>query len=166
MNVIEFQKAHDEIFMEKPAGYVLGADHIARPVQGIVEWAENFERGNRIVRQSTVGGSFISTVFLGLDHQYRSGPPLIFETLVFGGPLGHEMDRYSTWDEALRGHGDMVDLVRGVRLGKWAMLIGAFFCIAVLGINPLWFYLGYGARKAWVAFEEFGWRKVRENHET
>jgi hypothetical protein len=34
--------------------------------------------------------------------------PLLFETMVFGGPLDGEQTRYSTWDEAKSGHDAMV----------------------------------------------------------
>ena len=50
----------------------------------------------------------VSTVFLGLDHQHFDGPPLLFETMVFVGEHGDEMERYSTWDEAVAGHDAMV----------------------------------------------------------
>jgi hypothetical protein len=53
----------------------------------------------------------VSTVWLGLDHQFGDGPPLIFESIVFGGALDQEMDRYSTWREAQNGHAAMVDRV-------------------------------------------------------
>ena len=46
----------------------------------------------------------ISTVFLGLNHCFREGTPLLFETMVFGGKLDEEMERYSTWEEAEEGH--------------------------------------------------------------
>jgi hypothetical protein len=36
------------------------------------------------------------------------GPPLIFETMVFGGSKDGEMDRYSTKEEAEKGHEAMV----------------------------------------------------------
>lgn len=51
----------------------------------------------------------ISTVWLGLDHQYGDGPPIIFETMAFG--LGREeedIDRYSTEAEAIAGHERMI----------------------------------------------------------
>jgi hypothetical protein len=32
--------------------------------------------------------------------------------MVFGGPLDHEQDRYSTWDEAIRGHEAMLERVK------------------------------------------------------
>lgn len=70
------------------------------------QWAELFEdfEGRRIARDE-VGPWVVSTVWLGLDHSFlRSGPPLIFETMVFGGVLDDEMDRYSTLEEAQEGH--------------------------------------------------------------
>lgn len=46
----------------------------------------------------------VSTVWLGLNHAFDSGPPLIFETMIFGGPMDEYMDRYSTEEEAKAGH--------------------------------------------------------------
>jgi hypothetical protein len=46
----------------------------------------------------------ISTVFMGINHQFGDGPPLIFETMIFGGPLDDYCWRYSTEAEALAGH--------------------------------------------------------------
>lgn len=53
---------------------------------------------------TTVFGNRISTVFLGLDHSWNGGPPVVFETMVFGGPLDEEQDRYCTRAEAEAGH--------------------------------------------------------------
>lgn len=66
----------------------------------------------RRVAHTIVGESRISTVFLCLDHQHGDGPPLLFETMVFGGPLTDEQERYSTWDEAEEGHKRKVKRVR------------------------------------------------------
>ena len=41
-----------------------------------------------------------------------NGPPELWETLVFGGPLNLEMERYATREEALAGHERMVGRVR------------------------------------------------------
>ena len=46
----------------------------------------------------------ISTVFLGLDHQWASGPPILWETMIFGGPLDGYQERYSSRAAALDGH--------------------------------------------------------------
>ena len=56
--------------------------------------------------------SEVSTVFLGLNHQWGDGPPLLFETMVFGGELDGEQERYSTWEEAIEGHENMCILVQ------------------------------------------------------
>src|SRR5438552_481269 len=89
--------------------------HTPKICTDVKEWARWFEKADRKVAATTLGESFISTVFLGLDHQYINGPPLLFETLVFGGPFDGETDRYSTWEEAEKGHEDMV---RRVMEGK------------------------------------------------
>lgn len=79
---------------------------------------ENFMR-DRYVRQEHVGPFWISTVLLVIDHNfYRVGPPLIFETMVFGHPDDDEvrMDRYPTEETALEGHLD------AVRFAQWESL--------------------------------------------
>lgn len=64
------------------------------------------------VAKTEIGGALVSTVFLGIDHQCDEGPPLLFETMVFGGPLDEEQERCSTWAEAEEQHRRMVDRVR------------------------------------------------------
>lgn len=82
------------------------------PVDLLV-WARWLEehRADRIIKQETVGNCWVSTVFLGLNHNYLDdGPPLLFETMVFAEKDSKRdyndlyMDRYSTWELALEGH--------------------------------------------------------------
>jgi len=55
----------------------------------------------------------VSTVFLGLDHNWGDGPPLIFETMVFGDTTHDQYQRrYSTESQALDGHAETVALLR------------------------------------------------------
>jgi len=75
-----------------------------------MEWASS--TAERRVAYTKVGDTTISTVWLGLDHQFGDGPPLIFETMVFEGPLNEEQIRYSTEAQAVAGHDQMVALVR------------------------------------------------------
>jgi len=57
-------------------------------------------------------GYRVSTVWLGLDHQWNGGDPLIFETMVFGDNWNDvDQVRYTTEAEAAAGHADMVTLV-------------------------------------------------------
>jgi len=67
------------------------------------------ESGDRFVKQTEKDGVKVSTVFLGLDHRFcEEGDPLLFETMVFGGESDSHMDRYCTWEEAEKGHEEMV----------------------------------------------------------
>lgn len=69
-----------------------------QPVKATLdEWAVWFETSkNRIVRQEVVNGIKVSTVFLGIDHNFaHQGAPLLWETMVFGGKLDQEMLRCS-----------------------------------------------------------------------
>ncbi len=77
----------------------------------MLTWARWFnDSAQRIVAQTEVRRPdadpvLVSTVFLGLDHNYYpSGPPILFETMVFGGPLDGYQYRYATFEEALQGH--------------------------------------------------------------
>jgi hypothetical protein len=75
-------------------------------------WATWWKKNDRHVGNDTINGSRISTVFLGLDHSFGDGPPMLFETLVFDGPLDGEMERYETWKQAEIGHRTMVNRVK------------------------------------------------------
>ena len=72
----------------------------------------------RRVAEDTIGSYWVSTVWLGIDHSWGEGPPLIFETMVFPVADGepHLMDidceRYTTENEAIEGHARFVTLLR------------------------------------------------------
>jgi hypothetical protein len=61
-----------------------------------------------------VGQYWVSTVFLGLDHNWLSEePPLLFETMVFTKDRHRSVDngychRTSTWELALEDHAKAV----------------------------------------------------------
>lgn len=73
-------------------------------------WMENIDK--RKVAHDMVGEARVSTVFLGLDHNWDEGEPILFETMVFSGKRDGEMERYSTWDEAIDGHNRIVESLR------------------------------------------------------
>lgn len=75
----------------------------------LMTWAEWFEqnRAARRVASDERDDVRISTVFLGLDHGSGDGPPLIFETMVFGGVNDGDTYRYSTWEQAEQGHANV-----------------------------------------------------------
>jgi hypothetical protein len=56
-----------------------------------------------------IGGVEISTVFFGRDYNFlRRGPPIVFETMIFGGRLDHSQSRCATWGEAGAIHTEAV----------------------------------------------------------
>lgn len=66
-------------------------------------WFRDIEK--RRISEDHVDGVRVSTVFLGLNHQMRvGGEPILFETMIFGGPLDNSTWRYATYAEAERGH--------------------------------------------------------------
>lgn len=70
----------------------------------LMTWAKWFEISNRRIGEDVLHGVRVSTVFLGLDHNWGEGPPLIFETMIFGGWHDDYQERYSTYEEAEAGH--------------------------------------------------------------
>jgi hypothetical protein len=79
----------------------------------LAEWATAFEDFEaKRVAKTTVGDAEVSTVWLGLDHQFGDGPPLIFETMIFGGEHDQEQSRYSTEKQAREGHERIVAVLR------------------------------------------------------
>ena len=97
--------------------YVLDEHRHVKVTDDMHEMGVFFENMDaRRVDQTQVGDYWVSTVFLGIDHNWLGGgKPLLFETMVFiserksakdWGEL--DMDRYSTWKEAEEGHKEMV----------------------------------------------------------
>lgn len=86
--------------------YILGSDgRTPEPCSDIRTWALWFESAKRHVALTERDGVSVSTVFLGIDHNFLGkGPPILFETMVFGGEHDEDQQRYSTWDEAEAGH--------------------------------------------------------------
>jgi len=84
----------------------------------LITWGRQFEEADRTVKKTEIDEDVtVSTVFLGLDRQFGNGPPLIFETMVFGGEFDEQQRRYSTWDEAIEGHNQVVRKIRATGYG-------------------------------------------------
>lgn len=78
-----------------------------------LQWARDFaDTSGRIVRQEMLwNGVYLSTVWLGLDHNFSMDPdavPLIFETMSFDQLTGEDEEsiqyRWSTLEQATFGH--------------------------------------------------------------
>lgn len=82
--------------------YVLDDDGAPRPVENVLEWgkwfAENGER--RVLLQTHLraqgGDMAVSSVFLGIDHGFTEGEPVLWETMVFDSPDGNRYQRRFT----------------------------------------------------------------------
>ena len=98
---------------------------VPQPEPDIMVWAKWFETADRTVMKTKTRNGEVSTVFLGLDHNFhKDGPPLIYETMVFGGTLDGAQDRCSTRVEALVMHLQWVSRVKSPpewprRFWKW-----------------------------------------------
>lgn len=69
----------------------------------------------RVAKDVMPDGKVVSTVWLGLDHRYGGGVPVIFETTVFASETSFEdlyCDRYHTEGRALEGHRRIVERLR------------------------------------------------------
>lgn len=94
---------------------------------GLWEWAELFERRHEDLapeswwrKLTELGaGLEVSTVWLGIDHNFLGGPPLTWETMVFGHDREEEgCWRYATRAEAFDDHERIVrELRAGVKAG-------------------------------------------------
>jgi hypothetical protein len=93
---------------DRPRHYVLDEEWNIVAVDDVVAWARWFETSDerrKIAHTQVSPEVAVSTVFLSADHNFSGeGPPVLFETMVFGGPLDQEQERYTTWAAATAGH--------------------------------------------------------------
>lgn len=99
------------MFANKPLWYKLEGK-VPVPDETCVWAVKEKNATKRIVGETKVRDATVSTVFLGLDHSLGRKTPVLFETLVFGGSMNGECNRYETWDQAEKGHQQMVDRVK------------------------------------------------------
>lgn len=104
-------------------------DRQGKPYKGedaCISWAKDFELLNktkgRIIKQQTLwNGLWVSTVWLGLNHNWSPGEPAIFETMVFLPHSLHEIycQRYATEKEAQAGHLEAVKRHQQIASMSW-----------------------------------------------
>ena len=81
---------------------------------------EDFNEKEKIVKRDKVTFKsdkyFVSTVDLGVNHQFGAGPPLWYETMIFKMDEEDNIDwtemycnRYTTKEEAKEGHEKVMD---------------------------------------------------------
>ena len=99
--------------------YILDG-HLPKPEPDLEKWSEWFQTADhRRVALDRIGTRLISTVFLGVDHNFARlsgdpGPPILFETMIFTDGSGYEdyQERYATWEQAQAGHAAAVAHVK------------------------------------------------------
>ena len=112
---------------DRPLRYILGPDGQPVPCADPIAWAEFCrDPARRSLRRDTLPGDvFVLTVFLGLDNNHAMiGPPVLWETMVFGpGADGYQV-RYTSREEALDGHLRVVRYLEGHAPSELADLDG------------------------------------------
>lgn len=85
-------------------------DGITVPCDDPIEWADHMRQLDRSIGDVTIGLYRVSTVFLGLNHRFSKGDPVLFETMIFEKDSFDEKycRRYCTRAEALDGHNQTV----------------------------------------------------------
>jgi hypothetical protein len=98
--------------------YIL--DENGKPVRarGLLEWGRWLQEhdAERQLALDQIGAARVSTIFLGLDsfsifQRDQPHEPVLWETMVFGGPYNLFQQRYTSKEEALKGHGRIVQML-------------------------------------------------------
>ena len=78
----------------------------------MMEWAMWLEenRKERIVGKDKIGKKTVSTVFIGLDHNFLGNGLHLFETMIF--PGGELFSRCATWKQAEKEHQKAIESLK------------------------------------------------------
>ena len=106
--------------------YILNAKtKRARIEPDLMKWAEWMETADRTVSKTTIDNILVSTIFLGLDHNFQGAgrPPILYETMVFvdgkdDNDISELQQRWLTWGQAKRGHEDIVEMIKKLQVSK------------------------------------------------
>lgn len=108
--------------MKKLTKFVLKGKRVHKAT--LMEWANFLEIAGkkRVVKQSTIGKRWISTVFLGLDYSWTDKKRRIFETMIFKIKRGKAdmgsgdlFARCATWGQAEKLHAKAINHARRLR---------------------------------------------------
>jgi hypothetical protein len=94
--------------------YVLDEHGVPVLEPDLLKWARWFEQSwpARCVARTEIGDIHVSTVFLGTDHNFLGGSPILYESMIFGGAQDDFQRRYQTREQAIAGHDQIVAAVR------------------------------------------------------
>jgi len=108
--------------------YILNEDGEPVPEPNPMRWARWYERASketvpfwdgrehapsagRSVAFTRIESTVVSTIFLGIDHGFGGGPPVLFETMIFSGG-DRDGWRWHTRAQAIAGHDQIVAELR------------------------------------------------------
>lgn len=83
--------------------YIFNAQREPEPCHDLMTWAKAMD-ADRTVARTTANGVTVSTIFLGLDHSFGGPVPILYETMIFGGPHDGYQERHTTREKAHAGH--------------------------------------------------------------
>jgi hypothetical protein len=102
---------------ERPRHYTLDSANHSVPAPDFAEWARWMIANNEEPRgrdpegmdrcrvgSTRRGDVWVSTVFTARDMRPWASEPVLFETMVFGGPQAGARELAATWDEASETH--------------------------------------------------------------
>ena len=96
-----------------PAGSFILKGEISCKPENYGEFLEFMESGKRIILSDELNpSSKVSTIFLTIDFSHGSGPPLLFETMAWHNNIEFEQKRYSTYEAAVTGHREVLELLK------------------------------------------------------
>ena len=98
-----------EAYIQKDDGSV------ERATKDISQWDLLYSISKRFIEQTSKGDVTVSTIFLMFDHNFSNdGPPILWETMVFGGKHSGNTTRYTSAKDAKLGHKIACQLVWGI----------------------------------------------------
>lgn len=85
-----------------------------KPYEEWALWLENNRNERHLGNDTLSDGTRISTVFMGLDLSFLEyWPPVLWETMIFGGPHDQYQERYTSKEAAIKGHEKALRIARG-----------------------------------------------------
>ena len=101
------------------AWYILDNNHkpIPKPIMEAAQWMEDHPNRKTVGYDelTDLNGDDVrvSTVFLGLNHSWNGGKPILWETMIFGGINDQAyQERYSSYEDALEGHQNAINFIK------------------------------------------------------
>ena len=97
--------------------YILDDEGNPVPERNVLVWGDWLATHDRHLATTNFSWGKVSTIFLGLDERFISfdlqdpliHKPVLWETMVFGGSLDGEQRQYTSKEEALEGHRQLVE---------------------------------------------------------